>query len=168
MTEPRPLSRNGNATDLTIAGPVLVDRPQQEITLFLRDRLDRCCSASLVAGFITVEGIEAISEPICSRPTKVVQLVVGAGTCIDGSQLKGWHGTFLPARTAGLVQHFALLGGGKHLQRPNLRPHRKRDCGLFGRNSRGRGAVKQHCLASSLTPGRRPSRPLAPTRPMRG
>jgi HKD family nuclease len=59
---------------------VLFDRPQHEIASLLRDRLTRCISASLVAGFVTVEGLEAISAPLRAHPAKLSHLVVGAGT----------------------------------------------------------------------------------------
>ena len=59
---------------------VLFDRPQREIASLLRDRLSRCASASLIAGFMTVEGVEAIAAPIRTHPAKLARLVVGAGT----------------------------------------------------------------------------------------
>ena len=59
---------------------VLFDRPQREIASLLRDRLNRCTTASLVAGFANVEGIEAIAAPIRRHPSKLAHLVVGAGT----------------------------------------------------------------------------------------
>ena len=65
---------------MTVSAQVLFGKPQQEIASLLRDRLDRCTSASLVAGFITVEGIEAIADPLRSHPAKLNYLVVGAGT----------------------------------------------------------------------------------------
>src|SRR6202453_1769591 len=39
-------------------------RPHQEIASLLRDGLRRCTSAFLVAGFITVEGMESIAAPL--------------------------------------------------------------------------------------------------------
>lgn len=65
---------------MTVSVQVLFGRPQQEIASLLRDRLSRCASASLVAGFMTVEGIEAIAAPLRAQPGKLAQLVVGAGT----------------------------------------------------------------------------------------
>ena len=65
---------------MAVAVQVLFDRPQHEIASLLRDRLNRCVSASLVAGFVTVEGIGAIAAPLHSKPHKLLTLVVGAGT----------------------------------------------------------------------------------------
>ena len=65
---------------MTVSAQVLFGKPQQEIASLLRSRLDRCMSASLIAGFMTVEGIEAIADPIRAYPAKLNHLVVGAGT----------------------------------------------------------------------------------------
>ena len=65
---------------MSVSAKVLFDKPQQEIASLLRDRLDRCASASLVAGFMTVEGIKAIADPLRAHPAKLNHLVVGAGT----------------------------------------------------------------------------------------
>ena len=65
---------------MSVSAKVLFDKPQQEIGSLLRDRLERCMSASLVAGFMTVEGVEAIAAPLRARPAILSRLVVGAGT----------------------------------------------------------------------------------------
>ena len=65
---------------MSVSAKVLFDKPQQEIASLLRDRLECCLSASLVAGFMTVEGIKAIIDPLCQHPAKLNHLVVGAGT----------------------------------------------------------------------------------------
>ena len=65
---------------MSVSAKVLFDKPQQEIASLLRDRLDRCTSASLVGGFMTVEGIEAIAGPLRAHPATLNHLVVGAGT----------------------------------------------------------------------------------------
>ena len=59
---------------------VLFDRPQQEIQTLLEARLVQCQSASLVSGFVTVEGVEAIATPLRASPAKLRNFVVGAGT----------------------------------------------------------------------------------------
>ena len=58
----------------------LFDQPQREVASLLRDRLDSCTSGSLVAGFMTADGIEAILEPLRAQPGRLRRLVVGAGT----------------------------------------------------------------------------------------
>jgi hypothetical protein len=65
---------------MAVTVQVLFGRPQQEIASLLRDRISRCTAVSLVAGFMTVEGIEAIAGPIRANPDKLARLVVGAGT----------------------------------------------------------------------------------------
>jgi hypothetical protein len=89
---------------MAVTVQVLFGRPQQEIASLLRDRMSRCTTASLVAGFMTVEGIEAIAEPISANPNKLARLVVGAGTyrayealdhlVADGVQLDRLYPTF--------------------------------------------------------------------------
>jgi hypothetical protein len=65
---------------MAISVQVLFDTPQREIAPVLRDRLNRCVSASLLSGFGTVEGIAAIGDPIRARPDKLRALVLGSGT----------------------------------------------------------------------------------------
>jgi HKD family nuclease len=59
---------------------VLFGTPQQEVASLLRNRLASCQSASFVAGFLTVEGVAAIADPLKVAPGKLDRLVVGAGT----------------------------------------------------------------------------------------
>jgi HKD family nuclease len=65
---------------MSVRVQVLFGRPQHEIASLLRDHIKRCTSASLVAGFMTVEGIEAVAAPLRAHPGKLAHLVVGAGT----------------------------------------------------------------------------------------
>jgi hypothetical protein len=65
---------------MSINVEVLFGAPQREIASQIKDRLNRCVSASLVAGFVTVDGLEAISEPIRTNPGKLTTFVVGSGT----------------------------------------------------------------------------------------
>lgn len=65
---------------MTVTVQVLFDQPQREIASLLRDRLTRCANASLVAGFMTVEGIEAIAAPLRAHPSKLAHIVIGAAT----------------------------------------------------------------------------------------
>ncbi|MYD98226.1 MAG: hypothetical protein F4X98_12705 [Gammaproteobacteria bacterium] len=59
---------------------VLFETPQSEIASLIRSRLERCESASLVAGFVTVDGIDAMSDPLVARPDRLELLLIGAGT----------------------------------------------------------------------------------------
>src|SRR5438552_1622230 len=65
---------------MAVTVQVLFDTPQHAIASLLRDRLSRCRTASIVSGFVTVEGVEAIGAPIRANPAKLQHLVVGAGT----------------------------------------------------------------------------------------
>jgi hypothetical protein len=65
---------------MAVTVPILFDQPQLEIASLLRDRLSRCVSASLIAGFMTVEGIEALAGCIRVNADKLTCLVVGAST----------------------------------------------------------------------------------------
>lgn len=65
---------------MPVSVQVLFDTPQREVATLLRDRLARCRSASLISGFMTVEGIESIAAPLRAHPQKLRTLVVGAGT----------------------------------------------------------------------------------------
>ncbi|MCY4214556.1 MAG: hypothetical protein OXF68_13150 [Gammaproteobacteria bacterium] len=64
---------------MSLNAKVLYDMPQQEIASLLCGRIDRCTSASLVVGFMTLAGINAISEPLHKNPSKLRTLVIGAG-----------------------------------------------------------------------------------------
>jgi HKD family nuclease len=65
---------------MAVKTTVLFGRPQQEIASLFRYRLTQCTLFSLVAGFMTVEGVEAIAAPLRLAPTKLACLVVGSGT----------------------------------------------------------------------------------------
>ena len=54
---------------MAVTVQVLFGTPQHEIASLLRDRLSRCRSVSIVSGFVTVEGIEAIGTPIRTNIT---------------------------------------------------------------------------------------------------
>lgn len=58
----------------------IYDTPQREIASILSGLYANCASASLVAGFMTVEGIETVADQIASAPGKLSALVIGAGT----------------------------------------------------------------------------------------
>jgi len=58
----------------------IYDTPHREVASVLSDNYQACTSAFLIAGFMTVEGIESILQPIASQPSKLSTPVVGAGT----------------------------------------------------------------------------------------
>lgn len=59
---------------------ILFDAPQRELAPTLRDLYRRCTSASMITGFMTVEGAHALREVLAAEPAKLQSLVVGAGT----------------------------------------------------------------------------------------
>lgn len=59
---------------------VLFDLPQREIASLIVDRMDNSNETSIVTGFATPGGLEAISGPITARPDSLKTLVVGAAT----------------------------------------------------------------------------------------
>jgi hypothetical protein len=56
------------------------DTPQREIATLLSGAYLGSANVALVAGFMTVEGIDAILAPIRNNPQKLTTLVIGAGT----------------------------------------------------------------------------------------
>jgi hypothetical protein len=65
---------------VTVTARVLFDTPQREVASLLADLYDQSWKASLVAGFITVEGIGSIEASLARDPAKLDLLLVGAGT----------------------------------------------------------------------------------------
>jgi len=65
---------------MTVSAQILFDMPQQEIASRLNDYINRCHSVSLISGFVTVGGIEAIEGALRAVPGKLTNLVVGAAT----------------------------------------------------------------------------------------
>jgi hypothetical protein len=65
---------------MSVTVQFVYDTPQREIASLLCGAYEGCGSSALVAGFMTVEGIDAIVQPIRSNPVKLTTLVIGAGT----------------------------------------------------------------------------------------
>jgi hypothetical protein len=65
---------------MSVGVQFVYDTPQREIASLLCGAYQACASTALVAGFMTVEGIDAILQPIRSNPSKLATLVIGAGT----------------------------------------------------------------------------------------
>lgn len=65
---------------MTTAFRFVHSSPQHAIASILRDCLLRCRSASIVAGFMTPDGIEALRATVPEAAQKIAQLVIGAGT----------------------------------------------------------------------------------------
>jgi hypothetical protein len=95
----------GGDVAMSVQVQVLFDKPQWEIKSLLQARLDRCRAASLVSGFVTVEGIEAVAAPIRANPVKLKHIVVGAGTYRAYEAFDGLIGSGVP-----LDRFFVHLG----------------------------------------------------------
>lgn len=65
---------------MTVKSTVLFDQPQKAIAALIRGKIADCTRASFVAGFATVEGVEAIAAPLRVVPSKLARFVVGAAT----------------------------------------------------------------------------------------
>lgn len=59
---------------------VLFEAPQREISSLINSKLLACQSASIVAGFLTPSGVQALAPPIRARPTLLTNLVIGSST----------------------------------------------------------------------------------------
>ncbi|CAH0243398.1 hypothetical protein ROS9278_02953 [Roseomonas sp. CECT 9278] len=109
---------------MTVTVRVLFDQPQHEIASLLRDRLTRCRSASLVAGFMTSAGIEAIAAPLHGAPGKLSALVIGAGTYQAFQAFDGLLDAGVPPDRLHVHLGFSGPSGGKdnpfHRYRPML------------------------------------------------
>lgn len=65
---------------MSATATVLFDRPQQEIASILVDRLTKSLSTSIVTGFATPGGLEALAGPIKTRPSSIRSIVLGGAT----------------------------------------------------------------------------------------
>lgn len=65
---------------MSVSVRFVYDTPQREIASLLSGSYLGIAGAALVAGFMTVEGIDAILQPIRNNPSKLTTLVVGAAT----------------------------------------------------------------------------------------
>jgi hypothetical protein len=63
---------------MAVAATVLFDTPQREIASTILDCMERSSSTSIVTGFATPSGIEAIGEPLLARPALLKTLIIGA------------------------------------------------------------------------------------------
>jgi hypothetical protein len=65
---------------MSVKTTVLFDRPQRELARLLVERMETADSLSIVTGFATPGGIDAICEPIRRRASILEVMVVGAAT----------------------------------------------------------------------------------------
>lgn len=65
---------------MTVTATMLFGAPRKEIASTLGSLYAACSSASLVSGFLTVEGAEALIGPLATDPAKLACLVTGAAT----------------------------------------------------------------------------------------
>ena len=59
---------------------VLFGKPQKEISSLITSRMSQCLNASIITGFLTPSGVQAIVGPIRARPYVIRGLVVGSAT----------------------------------------------------------------------------------------
>src|SRR4051812_2492784 len=59
---------------------VLFGTPQQQISSLISSKIAQCLNASIITGFLTPSGVQAIAGPIRARPDSIKGLVVGSAT----------------------------------------------------------------------------------------
>jgi hypothetical protein len=65
---------------MSLSVQFVYDKPQRETVSILSTLYTSCNSASFVVGFMTVEGIDALLQPIQNDVSKITSIVIGAGT----------------------------------------------------------------------------------------
>ncbi len=65
---------------MSIKTTILFDRPQMEIASLVSAKLSQSVATSIVTGFATPGGINAIAPPIKARPSSIATFIVGAAT----------------------------------------------------------------------------------------
>jgi hypothetical protein len=65
---------------MSVKPTVLFDRPQSEIASLIAQRISQSTATSIVTGFATPGGVDAIAAPIEANPSCINSLVVGAAT----------------------------------------------------------------------------------------
>jgi len=65
---------------MSVKATVLFATPQSEIASLIADRISRSTATSIVTGFATPGGVDAIASPIEANPGCITTIVVGAAT----------------------------------------------------------------------------------------
>jgi len=65
---------------MSLTSTILFDRPQKEIASLIVNRIGASSNTSIVSGFATPGGLDAIIDPIGARPQRLRTLVIGAAT----------------------------------------------------------------------------------------
>jgi HKD family nuclease len=94
---------------------VLFGRPQSEIASTIKDRMTQSTSVSIVTGFATKRGLDAIVGPIRSQPNKLKNLILGASTYGGFEAMDSLLATGVPrGRLYVHLGHTAATGGKKN------------------------------------------------------
>jgi hypothetical protein len=98
---------------MSVTATFLHSRPQREIASAIRSRLAGCCTAEIVSGFATPDGVQALRAN--SASSKIRRLVLGAGTFKAFEALDGLINSGLPTRAARVhLGHTRATGGRKN------------------------------------------------------
>jgi hypothetical protein len=94
---------------------VLFDRPQAEVASLIVQRMTHSVATSIVTGFVTPSGVDAIAKPIIARPSCIADIVVGSATypgfeALDDLLAAGISSTRLHVH----LGHTQLSGGRKN------------------------------------------------------
>jgi hypothetical protein len=65
---------------MSVKSTVLFDKPQSEIASLIAQRISQSTATSIVTGFATPGGVDAIAAPIGANPGCLASLIVGAAT----------------------------------------------------------------------------------------
>lgn len=106
---------------MSVQTTILFDKPQAEIASLITQRISQCSATSIVTGFATPGGLDAIASPINSRPNCIKCLVVGAATYPGFEALDNLITAGVPKdRLYVHLGHTRPSGGNKH---PTVRFH---------------------------------------------
>jgi hypothetical protein len=100
---------------MAVQSTVLFDSPQAEIASLIVDRISQSCATSIVSGFVTPSGVDAISAPIIASPAKLNNLIVGAATYPGFEALDALIASGVPATALHVhLGHTRKSGGRKN------------------------------------------------------
>ena len=100
---------------MAITTTVLFERPQAEVASLIVQRMIQSVATSIVTGFVTPSGVEAISKPIFARPSSVANFIVGSATFPGFEALDDLIAAGVPSSRLHVhLGHTQLSGGRKN------------------------------------------------------
>jgi hypothetical protein len=100
---------------MAITTTVLFDRPQAEVASVIVQKMAQSVATSIVTGFVTPSGVDAISKPILARPSSVANFIVGSATFPGFEALDDLIAAGVPSSRLHVhLGHTQLSGGRKN------------------------------------------------------